>query len=418
MTAKTLWTCSKLIGLLTPFIFFLNSCSTLNPMLQEDSSLPKLDSVKALADVSSVGFEWKLMQDENVKGFVIYRSKPNEKELQEIERIKNASATHFYDDNLKPQSTYIYGFKILGENDTISQTMQTLEVKTSFIDAVESVFAINNKPRTIKIIYSPHPNPSVDSYLIQRLDKAGEFKTIATIPHRLGVEYFDEDLQDGQTYTYRVIAKNFEGIKSKASASVSATTIPQPAPIENIQASNDLPRTIIITWNEAPDSQGVSKKRYRISYSANGKTYKNLATTNQTQYTHKLKDKENGVSYTYQVVLLGDNGLQGRLSSYPAKGSSLPPPSAPTQFEGTMLDNRATLSWQTPSDDRIVSYVVYRKEKSLWNQSMRFIDIHDTRFIDKEMQEGKAYVYSVVSVDINGIESTPSKEITLQKAKP
>lgn len=408
----------KAIGLGTLLSIFLSACASLNAPLQKDSSLSPPDSIHTIVDVSSVGFEWNLIQNENAQGFVIYRSKPNSRELFEIERIKNRFATHYYDHHLKPQTTYLYGIATLGENNTISQAMRTIEVKTSFIDAIESVFATNSKPRAIKIIFSPHPNPSVDSYLIQRLNKAGEFKTIAKIPHRLSAEYFDENLQNGETYTYRVIAKSFEGIESKPSQSVSARTIPQPAPIENIQASNDLARAISITWQEAPDTQGVSKKLYKISYSLNGKSYKHLATTDKTQYTHKLTDKEDGVSYYYQVVLLGDNGLQGHLSSYPAKGSSLPPPSTPKNFEGKMLDNKATLSWQTPSDERIVSYVVYRKENGLWTQSARFIDIYDTHFIDKEMQEDKIYAYSVVSIDKNGIESAPTPEIKLQKAKP
>ncbi|WP_233706540.1 fibronectin type III domain-containing protein [Helicobacter marmotae] len=397
---------------------FLSACF-FSPKPQEDPSLPRLDSLNVLADVSSVGFEWKLIQDENIKGFVVYRAQSGSGAgLQKIATIKNRFATHFYDINLQPQTKYIYAFATLGENNTISPKSELIHIQTSFIDPVESVFAINNQPRSIKLIYSPHPNPSIDSYLIQRLNKAGEFKTIKTIPHRLSVEYFDEKLKDGETYTYRIIAQSHEGIKSKPSQIVSVSTIPQPAPIEDIQATTDLPKAIKITWQEAPDTQGVSKKYYRISYSEDGKNYKNLATTNQTHYIHKLEDKKNGISYYYQVVLLGDNGLQGHLSSHPAKGSSLPPPSTPNHFNGSMQEGKAVLSWQTPSDDRILSYVVYRKEGGLWTQSARFVDIYDTQFIDKEMQEGKSYTYSVVSVDKNGIESAPTPEITLQKEKP
>ncbi len=405
----------KQIGLCAFLSVFLSACfSSFGAKLEEDASLPRLHSVNTLADVSSVGFEWNLLQDESVQGFVIYRSQSGSgKGWQKIATIKNRFATHFYDINLQPQTKYIYAFATLGENNTISPKSEPIHVQTSFIDPVESIFAINNQPRTIKIIYSPHPNPSVDSYLIQRLNKAGEFKTIKTIPHRLSVEYFDKKLKDGETYTYRIIAQSHEGVKSKPSRSVSATTTPQPAPIENIQATTDLPRAITITWQEAPDTQGVSKKYYKISYSTNDKNYKNLATTNQTHYTHKLKEKEDGVSYYYQVVLLGDNGLQGRLSSNPAKGSSLPPPITPKHFEAKVADNKAILSWETPSDERIAGYVVYRKESGLWGQSARFIDIYDNQFIDKEMQAGKRYLYSVASIDKNGIESAPTKEIEL-----
>lgn len=387
--------------------------------MQEDASLPVLHSVNTIVDVTSVGFEWKLVQDENVQGFVVYRSQSGSGTgLQKIGTIKNRFATHYYDINLKPQTKYIYAFATLGEGNTVSPKSEPIHIQTSFIDPVESVFAINNQPRTIKLIYSPHPNPSVDSYLIQRLNKAGEFKTIKTISNRLSVEYFDTKLQDGETYTYRVIAQTYDGTQSKPSQSVSVSTIPQPAAIENIQATTDLPRAITITWQEAPDTQGVSKKYYKILYSSDNKNFKNLAVTNQTQYTHKLQDNDDGISYYYQVILLGDNGLQGRFSSYPAKGSTLPPPSTPKRFEGKILNNQAVLRWETPSDERIVNFVVYRKEGSLWAKSMRFIDIYENQFIDKEMQMGKRYIYSVVSIDKNGIESKPTQEIELTLQKP
>lgn len=417
MIVKTLCNYLKLIGLCLLLGIFLNACFSsfdFNTKLQEDTSLPLLDSVNTLADVSSVGFEWNLVQSDSVEGFVVYRSQfGSNKGLQKIATIKNRFATHYYDKNLKPQTKYIYAFATLGQNGTISPKSEPINIQTSFIGPVESLFAINSEPRTVKLIYSPHPNPSVDSYLIQRLNKSGEFKTIKTIPHRLSVEYFDKNLKDGETYTYRIIAKNHEGIKSKPSQSVSVSTIPQPAPIQDIQASTNLVRSIQITWREAPDTQGVSKKYYKILYSANGKDYKHLATTNQTQYTHKLKDKEDGLSYYYQVILLGDNGLQGHLSSSPAKGSSLPPPGTPIHFNGKILDNKAMLSWQNPNDERIVGYIVYRREAGLWSQSMRFVDIYDTKFVDKEMNKDKVYSYSVASIDKNGIESEPTQSISL-----
>lgn len=405
----------RLIILCALLSVFLSACfSALNVKLQEDSSLPRLDSINTLVDVSSVGFEWKLINNDSIQGYVVYRSESvGGKGLQQIAIIKNRFATHFYDTNLLPQTKYMYAFAVLGPNGAVSPKSEPIHIQTSFIDPVESVFAINNQPRTIKLIWSPHPNPSVDSYLVQRLDKAGKFKTITTIPHRLSVEYFDEDLQDGETYTYRIIARNHEGIESKPTEGISVSTIPQPAPIENIQASTNLPRSIEVTWDSAPDSAGVSKKYYKILVSSNNKDFKSIATTNQTHYTHKLQAKDDGVSYYYQVVLLGDNGLEGRSSSTPAKGSSLPPPATPTQFEGKMIDGRATLSWQIPSDERIQSFIVYRKEGTLWAQSSKFIDIHDNSFSDKEMQKGKKYSYSVVSVDKNGLESKPSQEIEL-----
>lgn len=396
-------------------MFSLESCATLSSlgkMPQEDASLPSLDSVNTLVDVSSVGFEWKLITDSRIKGFVIYRAQNNKDEaLQKIATIKDPFSTHYFDTKLKPQTKYTYAFATLGANNTISPKSNPIPIQTSYIDPVESIFAINNRPKTIKLIWSPHPNPSIKSYLIERLNNAGEFQTIKTIPHRLSVEYFDTDLKDGVTYTYRIVAKSYEGVRAKPSQSISITTIQQPNPITNIQATTDLPKAVKIKWDEAPDAEGVKIKRYKILYSKNGKDFKSLATTTQTSYTHKLKD--DGESYIYQVVLLGENELEGKMSSYPPRGSSLNPPKAPTMFEGKMQNQQAHLQWKASTDERVKYYAIYRKEKQLWKQALRFTDITDTYFIDKEMQPNKKYLYSVVGVDEHEIESAHSQEIEL-----
>lgn len=75
---------------------FLSGClSSFGAKLQEDASLPQIDSINTLADVSSVGFEWKFLDNEHIKGFVIYRAqaKDNQK-LQKIATIPNRFATH------------------------------------------------------------------------------------------------------------------------------------------------------------------------------------------------------------------------------------------------------------------------------------------------------------------------------------
>ena len=110
MGTKTLWNYLKLTGLCVLLSAFLSGClSSFGAKLQEDASLPQIDSINTLADVSSVGFEWKFLDNEHIKGFVIYRAqaKDNQK-LQKIATIPNRFATHFYDINLNPQTKYIY----------------------------------------------------------------------------------------------------------------------------------------------------------------------------------------------------------------------------------------------------------------------------------------------------------------------
>lgn len=377
-----------------------------NPSL--DLGLSTLDSIQVLPDVSSVAFEWKRVNDANIAGFVVYR-KENGGEFERIAIIENPIATHFYDKGLKPESIYSYQFAILGKNDTISQRSKIFKVKTSFIDSLETLYATSDEPRLVKLIWNPHPNPSIEKYIIEkRID--GVWKEIGQVKNRLGVEYFDRNLLDGMTYEYRVAGVSFQGDRSRYSSIAKATTKFPPPPLSNITASNNLVKLIVLKWD---DSKINDLAGYVVYASQKEKgDFKKVAQVLKPYL--EFRTEKNGMEWFFKVVAIDKDGIQGSLSQVPVRGISLVPPAPPVIKGANVQEGQAVIGWEAP-DQRVSEIVVYRKE-GMFDTPLRFkLNAKATKFIDKEMQEGVEYTYWVEFLDVNQIPSAPSQEFKLKK---
>lgn len=85
---------------------------------------------------------------------------------------------------------------------------------------------------------------------------------------------------------------------------------------------------------------------------------------------------------------------------------------APIITKGTIQDSSALIQWENNPSAKIATYAVYRFEANS-KTPLRFGNITKNQFVDKDMKVGVAYRYQVVSVDKDGLESHPSKEVRL-----
>lgn len=429
------WITTLFCNVLAILSLTLTGCTTLmqgfNQKFEQDSSLPTLSDIRTISDVSTIGFEWEMpaqkvdsqnvLKKLEVEGFVIYRAKESDFVREELEQqnlpfsafkqiaiLKNPLATHFFDTNLAPKSVYYYLFATLGKNKTMSPLSKTLKVETSFIDPIEGLFVLNHKPKTLKIVITPHANPSIKSYIIQRQNDKGVFINITELKGRFNIEYFDTNLQDDTAYTYRVLAKDFLGNLSEPSTEVSERTLELLPSVENASATHGLPLKIELSWN--PLSQA---KRYKIyADMENNGQYKVLATTTKTHFTHTLK--EHGQSVRYQIVGLDSYEMDGKMLKTPLVGSTLARPQAPKITSSKIEGQNIIIQWSVPEDSRAKKYALYRKEPQT-NRSNRYNNIKSTNFIDKETKRALNYTYSVSSIDEFGIESQQSASVTLMR---
>lgn len=376
-----------------------------------DSTLPVLSMNGFISDITSAAFEWKPVEDPRVIGYYVYRSTPGEdQKLHRIASVASRYATHFVDNDLKPNTQYQYRFATYTKEGSESVGSETLIVATQPMIVPVSFFqSVGNMPRSAKLLWRPHPNGKITGYTIERLNvNDQEWRKIATIEGRLNAEYIDNDLKDGQVYHYRIKAHTFDKLATLPSETTKVITKPLPPQIKNITASNNLPHAITLSW-EASEIKDLSHYNIYRAISPNGIFSYHVKLEGIT-FTDTVN--EDGKFYFYKVTAVDKDGLESALSSVATQGSTLSKPQTPIAYDGKIVDKAVELQW-TNNDPRTVSYSITKTTKKSWisRESVDINNIMEPRFRDGDIKPGTGYLYEIMSVDKDGLRSLPTKAI-------
>lgn len=380
-----------------------------------DSTLPVPQMNGFIADISSIAFEWKPVDNQRISGYNVYRSTPGTQDpkLQLIATIDSRFATHFVDSDLIPGREYQYRFTTVTKEGTESVGSETILVATQPMIAPVSFFqSVGNMPRSAKLLWRPHPNGKISGYSIERQNATDQkWSEVTTIHGRLNAEYIDTELKDEQVYFYRIKAITYDKLTTEPSETTKVVTKPLPPEIKSITATNNLPKAITLNWEASTLSDFSHYNLYR-STTLNG-SYEYYVKLDKTTYTDTVS--EDGKAYFYKVTAVDKDGLEGSLSMIPVQGSTLAKPLTPIAYEGRINNKNAELSWKN-SDPRIVSYTIVKTTKKNWisRESVDINNISTTKFIDSDIKPDTTYLYEIIGVDKNGIRSLPTAEIELR----
>ncbi len=199
-----------------------NGCGGVKGLLiyDTDPTLTTIKNVRAFPMMSSVGFEWEKITDNQIHGINIYRESPSDQEEQgfkHIGTIGNHYATHFVDTHTKPDTKYHYTFTTfaLGKESERSAILR-VTTRPPFAP-VSFVKAYKEAPSVVKLLWKPHQSERVNVYIIERSVNNGEWKYVSQVEGQLMVEYIDTFVRNGNTYAYRIIAKSYDDIRAQAS---------------------------------------------------------------------------------------------------------------------------------------------------------------------------------------------------------
>lgn len=387
-----------------------NACSSVfsGEQLQVSQHLPKVENVETMSDMTSIAFEWESKYDESIKGFYVYRGTEAEPEMKHIATIKDKYQTHFVDSELKPNTRYFYSIKTYNDAGYISASGKTIEAKTSErIAAMPFVESIEGLPKRVKLIWRPHPDVRVSSYVVERAGEDRKFKVLAEVKNRLSAEYIDDNLKADQNFQYRVLAKTFDGVYSQPSRVMSATTKALPRAVEYVSATTNVARKIIISW----DSVEVKDFAHYRVYSSISKflPFTLLAKVQNNSYEDVINDA--GESRYYKITAVDKDGLESPMPKSAVLGKTLEAPKAPKISSANLGANSVELVWQS-NDNRGVKYIVKRYGGS---GDMVFREIKEQKFTDTSIVRGQKYSYEVIAVDSNDIESKPSGRVSVGK---
>ena len=404
-------------------ILLISGCSTKNGLL--DTTEPKIDdtlesiqskSVRNISDITAIAFEWQKVDDSRVDGYNIYRANTQEEgaKLSHIALINNKYSTHFVDDDLEPNTKYIYALSSNTAQGYESKPTSSVEVSTlDRPSAVSFIQAISNLPRQIKILWRPHTNQSIEYYKVQRsTPQTSEWDTLKTLDGRLQSEFIDTKLEDNIVYIYRVTAYTFEDIASYPSEIVRAQTKALPEGVNNLIASTNQPRKILLNWQAAENKDVIRYNIYRNNTPDGSFSYLK-SVSNETLMYEDFINKD-GKTFFYKLTATDIDNLESSLNNNSVMGITLPKLNKPTLTLAQIQGEKAILNWQK-GDDRAVSFNVYKTIKnSMFDvKEEKFTNVTDVRFEDNDIVRGVEYQYSVESIDEYGIISERTNETLL-----
>ncbi len=378
-----------------------------------DEKLPVVVLTKngIIVDMTEIAFEWKPITDLNVEGIKIYRSKGDSNATYLIATLSNRYATHFVDLDVQPDTKYTYVLRTYRDDVVSAKSKKIVVYSKPPLPSVSWIYARNGLPRMAKLLWRPHSDKSVKSYIIERKSiEEKEWQEIGKRRGRLQAEYIDEGLKDKHTYKYRVRVKTFEGILSTPSEIVTVVTKPLPPEITGLHATTNLPKKIYITWNK---SNYKDFERYYLYRSKRKEgDYELIAKLYNNRFTDNVG--KDGATYFYKVSQKDIDGLESKKDRYVAMGMTLPKPDAPTLSEAKFDGRAIHLQW-FKVDPRSVSYIVERHAKTGWfDVKKEKFTTKKREFTDTNITPNTRYSYRVYAVDKFGIISEPSKEVSIE----
>jgi fibronectin type 3 domain-containing protein len=384
-----------------------------------DSSLPVVTLTEngVVVDMKAIAFEWQSIKDTRVKGIYVYKQTMTKgsSEQEYYETINNRFATHYADDKIAPNTQYSYYFKTFSDDAESMKSNVSIVNSLPVLESVSWIHSVENMPRSVKVIWRPHVNQIVKSYIVERRTLDDERWTkVATIEGRFNAEYIDTKLDDSCVYKYRIRVLTYDGIISEPSEIVTAVTKALPNEIKDITASANLPKKIKVSWGRVETKDFASYNVYRSSKLDGSYTL----VTNIRENSYADSVEEDGKSYFYRVSMVDVDGLESNNEKQSVQGYTLSKPTAPSISEAKIIDNQVVINWRS-IDSRVKNYIVTKKTKKSWFNVVNeeFTDVNSDSFVDSAIEPETTYIYQVYGVDEFSVKSEPSIEVLFTTTK-
>ena len=389
---------------------FVAGCANTSPdTASVNANLPQVTNVKTISGTTEIGLEWPSYAEySDVQGFQIFRAEMNGGEMKRVAVVKDKYSTHFVDTKLAPETTYKYVVKTYGGGAVSESAPVTVASTTKLMDSVPFAQAIYGLPERIKIIWRPHPDLRVKSYVIERRSLGSQsWSKRAEVNGRLSAEYIDK-VGSGQSYEYRIFVKTANGELSKPSEILQATTKNLPNGVSQVTASSNLPKRINISW---VGTTAEDFKTYRVYSSRNEYLpFTLLGETTANSYDDYIDD--NGGVRFYKVTAVDKDGLESPKGEA-VKGQTLDAPNAPSLQSVTQEGKAVRIVWEN-SDTRVVKYHIEKSQILGMVPDEKFEVMGGNSFSDTNIEKGKTYYYKVYGVDEYGVTSPASNSLSVE----
>ncbi len=226
-------------------------------------------------------------------------------------------------------------------------------------------------------------------------------------------EYLDEDVEKGRTYHYWITAMIQEEEESKFSEGLELWGEGQnvPLPPRNIEAFPGDEKVRL--RGDKPLDCGVPQDdemgHYILYREKEGTEISSVYPGNEAQ-SWLDEDLENGKEYTYRLKaqnIVGKSEPTEEVVFTPT--ADLPEPPRPENFRVFSGVNETELTWSAPNEDEdVVGYRIYKE-----GEPLKIVERDTTFYVDKDVNQGENYSFSIASMNVDGNESVTTRNVTV-----
>lgn len=339
-------------------------------------------------DQSTVDLAWDTHPDDDLDGYRVFRNGLF---------VGGTGGTTYRDAGLAPFTTYVYTVTAVAEDGdesapSVSATVTTPDVTAPTVPEDLSATAVGTQ--RIDVTWSPSSDDESGILGYRVLRDGGEIAvTEATV-------FQDGELAPGTQYEYRVSAINGAELESGLSDPASATTLDGSGPSvpTDLGATAVSTESIALSWSPSTDSESG------IAYYRLFRAGAEIASPAGTDFLDT--GLVSGTAYEYRVSAVNGDGLESDLSAA-ASATTLTDegPPAPTGLTATPLDaSQIRLAWTAP-EGGAAGYNVFRDQVFIGT-------VMATAFVDTGLEPATTYLYSVASLDSDGIQGPMSGQIS------
>ncbi|NLY18081.1 MAG: S-layer protein [Clostridiaceae bacterium] len=268
-----------------------------------------------------------------------------------FERLTSLLRVGSYIDDVVPGSINTYRMKIsAGYID--SDYTEAVDISAERINPVKNLFVKSVTPERVFITWE-FDDATETGFEIWRLsDSEGIWKHIATTNQGQYV-YSDTNIQNGETYSYRVRAVKSHTVFSRfLTTSPIHVSFPKPDGLLVISRFDD---ALYLGWDDFSDMERYYVVEYKANVNDVWHTLDNIP-PDMTMYRFVPKP---GIDYTIRVRAYNDNPIYESYSNEVFYSSKIP--DIPTLFAPTIVgSNRVVIKWADLSDNED-EFVIYRK---------------------------------------------------------
>jgi hypothetical protein len=372
-------------------------------------------------ELRSVPLKWDPVLLGDVAGYVIERSLREKGDFQRIGTVADRFETSFVDRgaDLAPKNTpagsaadlgdgasYHYRVRAFASDGRISASASSVaEATTAPAPArPEDLRVYSQQAGKIALTWRPIADPTVAGYVVYRSpSESGDYLPVARVDGRYSTTWVDRDLAPLRVFYYRVAALNQAGGEGVPTSGARGVTKPEPLPPAMLRVERQGLGVVRLAFdpNVEPNIAGYRLLRVR----GDSGEEEVVAVLGSEEHTAEDRTLAAGERVVYRVVAFDRDGLV----SAPSEAVEVVAPGY--GLEARAESEGVRLRW-APGDGVDFASARVMRESRFGSREIARVRGHE--YLDKDVDAGGRYRYTVVLLGDDGREALPSERIEVE----